>query len=206
MHVHGPDAIPHKSLPVLAQTQSTHGEPSPAGAAISRPKFIYKRPKWSLFEGVMAIGSLNRLRKLRLLLTGLRRHWLQLRSGVAIDPTASISLSSRFMAGRPGGVQVGAYSLVAFKTLLDARDLATGAINPIRIGQRCFIGGGSMIMPGVTVGDESIVAAGAVVFDDVPPRSIVAGNPARVVRSDIKVGHFGRLEGADDNTRRMYDL
>ena len=63
-----------------------------------------------------------------------------------------------------------------------------------------------MIMPGVTVGDESIVAAGAVVFDDVPPRSIVAGNPARVIRSDIKVGRFGRLDGADDNTRRLYRL
>ncbi|MFZ4381375.1 MAG: acyltransferase [Sandarakinorhabdus sp.] len=154
----------------------------------------------------MAIGSLNRLRKLRLLLTGMRRRWLKLRSGVEIDPTASISLSSRFMAGPPGSVQVGAHSLIAFKTLLDARDLASGAINPIRIGQRCFIGGGSMIMPGVTVGDESIVAAGAVVFDDVPPRSIVAGNPARVVRSDIKVGHFGRLEGADKNTQQMYQL
>jgi maltose O-acetyltransferase len=154
----------------------------------------------------MAISSLNRLRRLRELLTGMRRRWLQWRIGVEIDPSASISLSSRFVAGRPGGVKVGADSLIAFKTLLDARDLETGMVRPIRIGQRCFIGGSSMIMPGVTVGDESIVAAGAVVFDDVPPRSIVAGNPARVVRSDIKVGRFGRLEGADDNTRRLYKL
>lgn len=154
----------------------------------------------------MAIGSLNRFRKLRELLTGMRRRWLQWQTGVEIDPSASVSLSSRFLAGSPGGVKVGAESLIAFKTLLDARDFETGIVRPISIGKRCFIGGSSMIMPGVTVGDESIVAAGAVVFDDVPPRSIVAGNPARVIRSDIKVGRFGRLDGADDNTRRLYRL
>ncbi len=154
----------------------------------------------------MAIASLNQLRPLRLFLTGLRRRWLEWRMGISIDPSASISLSSRFIGGQPGGISVGADTLVAFKTLLDARDLATGTVRPIRIGQRCFIGGGSMIMPGVTLADEVIVAAGAVVFHDVPARSIVAGNPARVVRSDIKVGRFGRLDGANENTRRMYKL
>lgn len=152
----------------------------------------------------MAIASLNHLKPLRLFLTGLRRRWLEFSTGVRIDPSASISLSSRFLPGRKGGIEVGRDSLIAFKTLLDARDLASGRVLPIRIGQRCFIGGGSTIMPGVHVGDESIVAAGAVVFEDVPPRSIVAGNPARIVRSDIKVGRFGRLEGADENTRRMW--
>jgi maltose O-acetyltransferase len=154
----------------------------------------------------MAIGSLNQLRPLRLFLTGLRRRWLEWRSGIRIDPSCSISLSSRFIGGQPGGIRVGADTLVAFKTLLDARDLATGTVKPIRIGERCFIGGGSTILPGVTIADEVIVAAGAVVFNDVPPRCIVAGNPARIVRQDIKVGRFGRLEGANENTRRMYKL
>lgn len=154
----------------------------------------------------MALASLNQLRPLRLFVTGLRRRWLQWRDGVVIDASASISLSSRMIAGRPGGVVVGAESLIAFKTLLDARDLASGEVRPIRIGRRCFIGGGSMIMPGVTIGDESIVAGGAVVMADVPPRSIVAGNPARVIRSDIEVGRFGRLKGADDMSRQLYRL
>jgi len=154
----------------------------------------------------MALGSLNQLRPLRLFLTGLRRRWLEWRSGIRIDPSCSISLSSRFIGGQPGGISVGADTLVAFKTLLDARDLATGAVKPIRIGERCFIGGGSTILPGVTIADEVIVAAGAVVFDDVPPCCIVAGNPARIVRRDIKVGRFGRLDGANENTRRMYKL
>lgn len=48
-------------------------------------------------------------------------------------------------------------------------------------------------MPGVVIGDGSIVAAGSVVTKDVPARSIVAGNPARVIRSDIDTGPYGRL-------------
>lgn len=148
--------------------------------------------------------SLNNFLKLRRMITGLRRAWLRQVKGIEIDPSTSISLSSRILPGRRGAIQVGAETLVAFKTLLFTRDLVTAEVRPIRIGRRCFIGGGSTIMPGVTIGDESIVAAGAVVFDDVPPQSIVGGNPARLIRSGIRVGRFGRLEGADENSRRLY--
>lgn len=137
------------------------------------------------------------------MVTGIRRWLLGLR-GIDIDPSASISLSSRMIPGRRGAITVGPESLVAFKTLLLTRDLPTGEIRPIHIGRRCFIGGGSIIMPGVTIGDESIVAAGAVVFDDVPSRTIVGGNPAKVIRREIVVGRFARLEGADENQQRLY--
>lgn len=46
----------------------------------------------------------------------------------------------------------------------------------------CRIGGGAVLVPGVEVGEEAFVAAGAVVTRDVPPRAVVMGNPARVVR------------------------
>ncbi|MEI6419549.1 MAG: DapH/DapD/GlmU-related protein [Sphingomonadales bacterium] len=154
----------------------------------------------------MAFASLNQFRRLRLLLTGLRRRWLQRRTGVIIHPSASISLSSRFIAGKRGAITVGADTLIAFKTLIDARDVSTGEIRPISIGERCFIGGGSTIMPGVTISNEVIVAAGAFVFSDVPEKSIVAGNPAKVIRTDIKVGKFGRLFFADENTRKMWKI
>lgn len=49
----------------------------------------------------------------------------------------------------------------------------------VSIERDCFIGGGSLIMPGVTIGERAIVAAGAVVTRDVPAGTIVAGNPAR---------------------------
>ena len=50
------------------------------------------------------------------------------------------------------------------------------------IGDNVCIGGGSKILPGVTIGDRSVVGAGSVVTRDVPPGVVVAGNPARIVR------------------------
>ncbi|MCB2015637.1 MAG: acyltransferase [Sphingobium sp.] len=152
----------------------------------------------------MAITTLNRLRKLRLILTGVRKSWLRLTKGVVVDGSTSVSLSSRMLTGTRGGIDIGPDTLIAFKTLLYTHDPVSGEDKPIKIGRNCFIGGGCTITPGVTVGDGSIVGAGAIVLEDVPSGVIVGGNPARVIREGIEVGRFGRLKGADENTRRMY--
>lgn len=152
----------------------------------------------------MALKSLNQLHGFRNLLIRARNAWLRYGLGVDVGPNASISLSSRFLPTRAGDIVIGTDTLIAFKTLFLTRDHLTGQSRPIKIGSRCFIGGGSIVLPGVTIGDECIVGGGSVVFEDVPPRSIVIGNPARVLRSDIEVGAYGRLKGADENTRQMY--
>jgi acetyltransferase-like isoleucine patch superfamily enzyme len=71
-------------------------------------------------------------------------------------------------------------------------DFAVSAI-PVWIGSRCWLGFGAAVMKGVTIDEETIVAAGAVVTSDVPARSIVAGNPARVVKSLDGRAHRGWL-------------
>ena len=50
---------------------------------------------------------------------------------------------------------------------------------PVRIGPFAWIGGGAIILPGVTIGEDAVVGAGSVLTRDVPPGAIVAGNPAR---------------------------
>lgn len=55
--------------------------------------------------------------------------------------------------------------------------------HPVRIGHRAWIGAGAILLPGVTVGDDAVVGAGAVVTRDVAARTVVAGNPARVIRT-----------------------
>jgi maltose O-acetyltransferase len=50
---------------------------------------------------------------------------------------------------------------------------------PVRIGQNVWIGGGAIILPGVTIGDDAVVGAGSVVTRDVPAGATVIGNPAR---------------------------
>lgn len=54
---------------------------------------------------------------------------------------------------------------------------------PIRIDHDVWIGGGAIILPGVTIGAFSVVGAGSVVVHDVPPGTVVAGNPARLLRT-----------------------
>lgn len=53
---------------------------------------------------------------------------------------------------------------------------------PITIGDNVWIGGNSIILPGVTIGCNSVIGAGSVVTKDVPDWTVVAGNPARVIR------------------------
>jgi acetyltransferase-like isoleucine patch superfamily enzyme len=53
---------------------------------------------------------------------------------------------------------------------------------PIRIGRNVWIGFEACVLPGVTIGEGAVVGAKAVVPDDVPPFTVVAGNPARVIR------------------------
>ncbi len=67
---------------------------------------------------------------------------------------------------------------------LDAAARRSGleSARPIRIGNDVWIGGGAIVLPGVTIGDRSVVAAGSVVTRDVPPDTLVAGNPARPLR------------------------
>lgn len=54
---------------------------------------------------------------------------------------------------------------------------------PVRIGDNVWIGGGAIILPGVTIGDDAIIGAGAVVTRDVAAGATVVGNPARAVAS-----------------------
>jgi hypothetical protein len=97
-------------------------------------------------------------------------------------------------------IEIGAYALVSWDVVLmdsyrvpfDAsgrrrllagdRDVPLPASRPIRLGRNSWVGFGACVLPGVTVGEGSIVAARSVVCSDVPAYVVVAGNPARVIR------------------------
>ncbi len=59
---------------------------------------------------------------------------------------------------------------------------SAGPAQPVRIGRGAWLGFDSCVLPGVTVGEGAVVGARSVVFDSVEPYTIVAGNPARVIR------------------------
>lgn len=54
---------------------------------------------------------------------------------------------------------------------------------PIHIGRNCWIGAGALILPGVTIGDNTVIGAGSVVTRDIPSGVVAVGNPCRVLRA-----------------------
>lgn len=53
---------------------------------------------------------------------------------------------------------------------------------PVRIGKNCWLGAGVIVMPGVTIGDNTVIGAGSIVTRDIPANVVAVGNPCRVLR------------------------
>ncbi len=96
-----------------------------------------------------------------------------------------------------GGVYIGKRTLIAPGVHIftahhplnaDDRDVWEIA-TPVRIGERCWIGGDVTICPGVTIGDRSVIGAGSVVVNDIPADSLAVGNPAKVIKTLNGGGH-----------------
>ena len=147
--------------------------------------------------------GLNRLGWLRTGLMSLYRLYYTRVWGMDIHPTVLFSLSAKFDRTFPKGVHVGRASYVAFDARILTHDRTRGLYVHTRIGENCFIGGCSLILPGVEIGNNSVVGAGSVVTKSVPPRSLVAGNPARILRSDIEVIEYGRFVSADATESKL---
>lgn len=100
-----------------------------------------------------------------------------------ICPGVRIDSASRVRIGEGSMLAAGAYITDADWHDLDDRTRPIGTTRAVTLEPDTWIGDGAIICKGVTIGRNSIVGAGAVVTRDVPPDTIVAGNPAKVVRS-----------------------
>lgn len=140
--------------------------------------------------------NLNQLLPLRHGLVAVKRWYYTRIFGMHLHPTAQFSLRAHLDKTHPTGVYVGEYSWIALGAMVFTHDYTREVYLDTRIGARCFIGAGSKILPGVTIGDGSIVAMGAVVTRDVPAGSLVAGNPARVIRSGLHLTNYGKFPEA----------
>lgn len=115
--------------------------------------------------------------------------------GYDIHPTVILERNVSLDRLYPAGIHIGKNCLVASGCTILSHDhckrSGEGVLNPLLldtcIGERCFIAVNSTILPGVTIGNEVIVGAGAVVTKDVPSNCVVAGNPAKIVRTNIKM-------------------
>ena len=137
------------------------------------------------------------LLKIRDGLLDFRRWYLCKRYKMNLSKSCRFSLQVNFDRTNPKGVYVGDETYIAFGTVILTHDMCREFHANTVIGKRCFIGAHALIMPGVTIGDECVVGAGSVVTKDVPSGSIVAGNPATIIKSGIKTKAYGKLENVN---------
>ncbi|MCC8071474.1 MAG: acyltransferase [Bacteroidales bacterium] len=112
---------------------------------------------------------------------------------IDVGEECNISWRATLDRANPKGVHIGHHTRVMLEALIIAHDYSRAAADGrkmwlhTRIGHHCVIGGRTIILPGVTLGDHVFVGAGSVVTKDVPSHSMVAGNPARVIRTGIEI-------------------
>jgi probable biosynthetic protein (TIGR04098 family) len=111
-----------------------------------------------------------------------------------------ISLTAKLDKTNPRGIHIGRDTRIAFGGTILSHDFINRKHLDVYIGNRCFIGAQAIVFPGLTIGDHCIVAAGSVVMQDVPPRSLVAGNPARITETNIKTSGWGTRLKAERRT------
>ena len=134
------------------------------------------------------------------------RVWIENGRNLVIEDDVDLAIGVIIVT--PGGVHIGSRALIGYGTQI----LSTNHVIPPR-GQRIFdsghrkapihierdvwIGAHCVILPGVTIGEGAVVAAGSIVTRDVPQFSVVAGVPARVIRmrDEVDLGASGESEG-----------
>ena len=107
-----------------------------------------------------------------------RRFWLR-RFGARISSNSYTKASTRIW--HPWLLTIGNYSTVSEGTVIYNLGQVTIGDHTV-LSQDVYVCAGAFIGPGVTIGDNSVVGARAVVMKDVPPGVVVAGNPARVIK------------------------
>ncbi|MBP1806059.1 acyltransferase [Rubellimicrobium aerolatum] len=148
----------------------------------------------TFFEATRNYGFLATCRtRLRDVVLLIQRLYLVKVWKMDIHPYTLVSRKAVLDRTYPRGIHIGEGSAVSFDAVILSHDHIAGKHCDTRIGRYCQVGARSMVMPGVTVGDHSVVAAGAIVTKDVPPGSIVAGNPARVIRTGIMTTNWGKI-------------
>ena len=139
--------------------------------------------------GVLAVVR----RELRPLFMKTRCFYFNKMWGMDIGNDCRISFSAKLDKNFPSGIHVGERTAISFRAAVLSHDYVRRIHTDTWIGKECQIGARSVIMPGVRIGDNCVVAAASVVMKDIPPNSLVAGNPARVIERGISnrtVGYY----------------
>ena len=137
-------------------------------------------------------------RKIRIFLLRLKKYDVQYSTIIE----GSVVLDKLY----PQGIHIGSNTLVAGGVTILSHEHCkrVGDNQPLLmetyIGENCFVAVGVTILPGVKIGNQVIVGAGAVVTKNVPSNCVVAGNPAKIIRNNIVMNDFAALENWTEDT------
>lgn len=127
-------------------------------------------------------------KKVYKIVTRLYPWFLKTAYGMDIGQDVIISRSAKLdRAINPRGIHIGEGTWILTEAMVLSHDHCRGFKANTHIGENCVIGVRSMVMPGVSIGDSCIVAACSVVTKDVPSHCVVAGNPAKVIKTGVVV-------------------
>lgn len=147
---------------------------------------------WNYFYRNWLLGNLVRWAPRGVILPLHRMRGVKMGRDVFIDPTAIVETAfpENITIGNDVRITAGCVIMTHIKAphYLRETGLVPVVLKPVVLEDHCFIGVNSVVMPGVTVGKASVVTSGSVVVTNVPPYTMVQGNPARVIK------HFPRPE------------
>ena len=127
-------------------------------------------------------------KKVYRIVTRLYPWFLKAAYGMDIGQNVIISRTAKLdRAINPHGIHIGSSTWILREAMVLSHDHCRGLKADTYIGENCVIGVRSIIMPGVSIGNSCIVAACSVVTKDVPPHCVVAGNPAKVIKTGVVV-------------------
>jgi maltose O-acetyltransferase len=134
--------------------------------------------------------------------------------GLRAQPPIRLAARSVIDPDFAWAVEIGAYTIIANDVRIVAHDAAlkrlTGytEVRPVSIGRHCYIGAGTIVLPGAVIGDEAIIGAGSLVRGEIPAGSVAVGCPARVIGGvrELRERHLTELESHPRFERRPDDL
>lgn len=184
-------------LPVIAWVRNIEGESfAPPDATVLRPDGLTAE-----FARHAFLVPLFTPRHRHFAQADARRHGL-LRAATIIDPAAVVASSSTLgtgsyvnaLANIGGACRIGAFAFVNRSAsighhaeIAEFVSIGPGAViaGHVQIGAGVLVGAGAVVLPKIRIGSNAAIAAGAVVTKPVEPNALVAGNPARVVRTAL---------------------
>lgn len=109
------------------------------------------------------------------------KRWLQtVVWGMDIHPSAKIANSALIDRTWPRGIHIAAGCDIDEEAVVLTHDMTRGIYLDTRLGEGCRLGARAIVLPGLTIGEACVIAPGAVVTKDMPPRSYAIGNPAQI--------------------------